>query len=168
MRRRSWLAVACAAAAIVAATARSANTAPVNACALLAAGVRTDHYWAINLTKHSYIATGGGGYRCELTSAPAAGSVTPAFGVVLTFFTSRTTALAHQNVALLQRKGATLPGTGADEAYASETHDAGGTSTRATWRRGRYWGWLAVTGPKLAGDRDDARDLLRAFVSRLP
>jgi hypothetical protein len=163
---KTGVCAAVASAAVVVAAGPS-TAAPVNACGLFAAAVSGNHYWAANLTKHVYVANGSGS-RCEWTSIPPAGSVTPAFALVLTFFSNGTTALAHQNIAFLQRKGDVLQNTGADEAFATQMHEAGGTSTRVAWRRGRYWGFLSVAGPKLVGDRDDARDLLKAFIARLP
>lgn len=65
-------------------------------------------------------------------------------------------------------QGRPLRGTGADEAFAQEAHQGGATSTRVTWRKGRYWGWLSVQGPKDAGDIEDATDLLEGFARRLP
>jgi hypothetical protein len=154
-------------AGVGAGAAAASQAAPVNACKVLTTAVHAEPYWSVHLTKHSFVPAAGGGWRCELTSEPPKGSVTAAYALALMFFASRTPALAHTNVALLAGKGPALRGTGADEAFAKETHEGGATSTRVTWRKGRYWGWLSVEGPKLAGDADDARDLLRGFTSRL-
>jgi hypothetical protein len=148
------------------ASAKPAATA--DACKLLAAAVHDERYWALNLTHHIFTPAGGGAWRCEFTGVPPKGSISPSFVLVLTFFASPTAAVAHTNAAWLQGKGPALRGTGADEAFAKEAHQGGATSTRVTWRKGRYWGWLSVQGPKLAGDRDDARDLLTGFARRLP
>ena len=143
MRTRRQLGVACAAAALAVAGAQRSQAAAVHPCPLFAAAVRTDGYWSLHLTKHSFVSTGGGAWRCELASPPPPGSVSPEFTALVVFFTSPTPAVAHQNVASLLRKGAALQVTGADEAFATELHQRGSTSTRVTWRRNRYWGWLA-------------------------
>jgi hypothetical protein len=152
--------------ALLATVAASSSRAAVSPCPLLAAAVHTEPAWSVRLSRHTFTQSGGS-WRCELTSVPPKGSVTPTFALVLYFFVSPTPAVAHTNVALLQRKGPPLAGTGADEAFAVEKHESGATNTRATWRKGRYWGWLSVGGPKLAGDREDARDLLGGFTRRL-
>jgi hypothetical protein len=138
----------------------------VNACSMLARVVQANHYWWINLTRHSFVPSAGRAWRCELTSVPAKGSVSPAFGVLLTFFSSPSAAIAHANMSISPDPALRL--TGADEARARELHDGGGTTTRVTWRKGRYWGWFSIHGPKLVGDLDDARDLLGGFVRLLP
>jgi hypothetical protein len=165
---RLTLAATVVGAALAAFSAPSASPSPnaVNACSLLAKAIRADPYWSIHLTKRSFIAAGGGSWRCELTSVPPKGSVSAAFLVLLTFFASPSASVAHQNLSVSPDPPAR--GTGADEALAREKHQGGATNTRVTWRKGRYWGWLSVQGPKLVGDLDDARDLLRAFVRLLP
>jgi hypothetical protein len=140
----------------------------VNACKLLAAAVRDEPPWASRLTKRTFTAAGGGAWRCELTSAPPKGSVSPRFILVLYFFASPTAAIAHTNVASVAKKGPPLRGTGASEAFAKEVHQGGSTSTGVTWRKGRDWGLLSVQGPGQTGDREDAGDLLAGFVRRLP
>lgn len=166
--RVTLIAVGLALAALGAQPTAASTAATVNACKLLAGAVHDERYWAVNLTKHTFMPAGGGAWRCELTSEPPQGSVSPAFVVVLTFFASPSAGIAHANVASLARKGRPLRGTGADEAFAQEAHQGGATSTRVTWRKGRYWGWLSVQGPKDAGDIEDATDLLEGFARRLP
>ena len=150
----------------VVATRATAAPNGVNACSLLARAIHAHPYWSIRLTKRSFLPAAGGGWRCELTSTSPKGSVSPAFGVLLTFFISPSASIAHTNMAISPDPPLRL--VGADEARARETHDGGATTTRVTWRKGRYWGWFSVYGPKLVGDIDDAKDLLGPFVRLLP
>jgi hypothetical protein len=138
----------------------------LNACHLLAQVIRANPYWSINLRKHTFVAAAGGGWRCELTSVPPKGSVSPAFLVLMTFFASPNARVAHANMAV--SPDPPVHGTAADEAFAREQHAGGATTTRVTWRKGRYWGWFSIHGPRLVGDLDDAKDLLNPFVRRVP
>jgi len=161
-------ALAAVAAIALAASAARASATVQYPCKLLAAAVKAEPAWGIRLSQQNSVASGGGSWRCELSSKPPAGSITPEFLLVLYFFVSRNAGAAHQNVALTARKGPALAGTGANEAWAVEKHQGGATNTRVTWRRGRYWGWLSIGGLRLSGDTEDARELLRDFLRRLP
>src|SRR5437867_916665 len=112
-------------AALAAFGASAASPSPnaVNACNLLARVIHSDVYWSIHLTKHSFRPAAGGAWRCELTSVPPKGSVSPAYGVLLTFFTSPSASIAHANMAISSDPPLRL--TGADEARAREVHDGG-------------------------------------------
>lgn len=126
--------------------------------------------WELRLRRHTFH-TFGPAYRCEWTSEPLEGTVQFRYQVLLYFFPARTPAIARQNVASLRGKSKPLRGSGADEAFGSETHAEGSpgtTASRIVWRKGRYGGWLSVAGPGEAGDLEDSRDLLEGLMRRVP
>lgn len=151
------------------------ETGKVNGCKLLASTIAQDAYWKANLTRHIF-GTIGRSQRCEFASKPPQGSVTSQFLVVLYFGAARSSSSARLAVRtfVAQARQAGKPvvrvrGIGADEAWAVELQQSPGANvTQAYWSKGRFWGWLSVAGPELHGDIDDAKDLLKPFLRRLP
>ena len=141
----------------------------VNPCKLLESVFREvgAGIWVLRLREHIF-SEFGPGYRCEWTSKPIKGTVHFRYQVLLYFLPARTPAIARQNLASLKGKSKPLRGTGADEAFGSEMQSPGATSSRIAWRKGSYGGWLSVTGPGQAGDLEDASDLLKGLMRRIP
>jgi hypothetical protein len=97
--------------------------------------------------------------------------------VLLYFLPTRSAALAHTNFKQLfdQTKTAGKAPTrirvsGADEAFATPDQTSNNsTSGYVAWRRGRYYGWLGMTGPTSIGDEaSNVADLLKLFLHKIP
>jgi hypothetical protein len=176
LARRSTISIAFSALVLGGLCAQATAAAPrsVKACELLASVVHRDFLLRHNLPLHTFTSVGQG-WRCEFTSKPIKGTVSFEYTLLLYFFTSPSAAVAHENWQSLWhqaraagRKAVRLPGSGADEAFVIETRSPHSTSTTATWRKGRYWGWLSMAGPGLRGDTEDVRDVLKDFLPGVP
>lgn len=143
----------------------------VNGCKLLASAIDQRPQWKARMAGglHSF-GTIGRSQRCEYTSSAIKG-VNFQFVVVLYFIDGHTAATAHLSINQLRQQtqqggshSVKLVGAGADEAWAVETHSTGITATQVFWRKGRYLGWLNISGPNLTGDVSNAKDLLKAIL----
>jgi hypothetical protein len=151
------------------------ETAKVDGCTLLASVIAQSPHWKARLAGglHTF-GTIGSSQRCEFTSTPIKG-VNFQFLVVLYFGEAATAALARLKISSLraytEKSGhhtVALSGVGADGGWAVELNSAAATVTHAYWSKGRYLGWLNISGPNLTADLDNAKDLLRLFLRRLP
>ena len=180
--RRGVAAVCLAACALGIAAARApashASTATgrltgVGGCKLMAAALRAvggtvGGIWALTLTVHDYERTTDppGAYCTWNEAAPAREF---AHHLTLTFFIAPSAAAAHANVlhSMVPPEPVIVRRTGADEVHAQSVRGQG-TFTHASWRKGRYWGKVLLSGPGDSGDLEDLHDFLVQFMRRLP
>ncbi len=138
-------------------------------CKLMAAALRAvGGTWALTLTVHDYERTTDppGAYCTWNEAAPAREF---AHHLTLTFFIAPSAAAAHANVlhSMVPPEPVIVRRTGADEVHAQSVHGQG-TFTHASWRKGRYWGKVLLSGPGDSGDLEDLHDFLVQFMRRLP
>ena len=125
--------------------------------------------WALTLTEHDYERTTDppGAYCTWNEASPATGRL--ARHLTLTFFIAPSAAAAHANVldSMVPPEPVIVRRTGADEVHAQSVRGQG-TFTHASWRKGRYWGKVLLSGPGDSGDLKDLHDFLVQFIRRLP
>jgi hypothetical protein len=109
-----------------------------------------------------------GAYSTWNQATPESGGLS--HHLTLTFYVASSPAAAHAQVQVhrVPPEPVVVRGTAADEVYERTTSGPVGTFTHASWRKGRYWGKILLSGPGLAGDLGDLRELLVLFMKRVP
>jgi hypothetical protein len=158
--------------ALAATSARgSESVTGIGGCKLMSSALRAwGGTWPHVLTVHDFETTADpSGAHCTWNEAPGPPTSGLAHHLTLAVYIAPSAAAAHAEVRkfMVPPEPVVVRGTGADEVHAKSTHGSVGTFTRASWRKGRYWGKILLSGPGPAGDLDDLKELLVQFVRRL-